>query len=73
MRAMRGRVIPKDTMRNPERFQGGMVDMEQKRNIEHRGNTRGRPIMARWVREIMSLASCGGFVWVAWQAALLAY
>jgi len=29
--------------------------------------------MARWVREVLSLASCGGFVWIAWQAALLAY
>lgn len=29
--------------------------------------------MARWVREFLSLASCGGFVWMAWQAALLAY
>jgi len=29
--------------------------------------------MARWVREMLSLASCGGFVWMTWQAALLAY
>lgn len=27
--------------------------------------------MARWVRDTLSLASCGGFVWVIWQAALL--
>ena len=27
--------------------------------------------MARWVRDLMSLASCGGFVWVMWQAALV--
>lgn len=27
--------------------------------------------MARWMREAMSLASCGGFVWMVWQAALL--
>lgn len=27
--------------------------------------------MARWVREVLSLASCGGFVWVMWQAALM--
>ncbi len=27
--------------------------------------------MARWVRDLLSLASCGGFVWVVWQAALL--
>lgn len=27
--------------------------------------------MARWVRDGLSLASCGGFVWVMWQAALL--
>lgn len=26
--------------------------------------------MARWVREGMSLASCGAFVWMIWQAAL---
>lgn len=28
--------------------------------------------MLGWVRDLMSLASCGGFVWVVWQAALLA-
>lgn len=28
--------------------------------------------MARWVRDGLSLMSCGGFVWVMWQAALLA-
>jgi len=28
--------------------------------------------MARWARDLLSLASCGGFVWVVWQAALLA-
>jgi hypothetical protein len=28
--------------------------------------------MSRWVRELLSLASCGGFVWMVWQAALLA-
>jgi len=27
--------------------------------------------MARLMRDMLSLASCGGFVWVAWQAALL--
>ncbi len=27
--------------------------------------------MARWVRDTLALASCGGFVWVVWQAALL--
>lgn len=27
--------------------------------------------MARWVRELLSLASCGGVVWVMWQAALM--
>ncbi len=27
--------------------------------------------MARVVRETLSLASCGGFVWMIWQAALL--
>ena len=27
--------------------------------------------MARWVREALSLASCAGFVWVIWQAALM--
>ena len=25
--------------------------------------------MARWGREILSLASCGAFVWMVWQAA----
>ncbi len=28
--------------------------------------------MTRLVRETLSLASCGGFVWMVWQAALLA-
>ena len=28
--------------------------------------------MSRWVRDLVSLASCGGFVWMVWQAALLA-
>ena len=27
--------------------------------------------MARWVRDMLSLASCGGFVWMAWQAVLV--
>ena len=27
--------------------------------------------MARWVRDMLSLASCSGFVWVIWQAALM--
>jgi len=27
--------------------------------------------MVRWVRDAVSLASCGGVVWVMWQAALL--
>jgi len=27
--------------------------------------------MVRVVREVLSLASCGGFVWMVWQAALL--
>lgn len=27
--------------------------------------------MARLVRETMSLAACGGFVWMVWQAAFL--
>ena len=27
--------------------------------------------MARWMRDLLSLASCGGVVWVMWQAALL--
>jgi hypothetical protein len=29
--------------------------------------------MARWMREAMALASCGGFVWMVWQAALIAH
>jgi hypothetical protein len=28
--------------------------------------------MSRLVRDMLSLASCGGFVWMVWQAALLA-
>ena len=28
--------------------------------------------MVRWVRDLLSLASCGGFVWMVWQAALMA-
>ncbi len=28
--------------------------------------------MTRLVRETLSLASCGGFVWMVWQAAMLA-
>jgi hypothetical protein len=28
--------------------------------------------MARWMREGMALASCGGFVWMVWQVALMA-
>ena len=28
--------------------------------------------MTLLVRETLSLASCGGFVWMVWQAALLA-
>lgn len=28
--------------------------------------------MRRWARDVMSLASCGGFVWMVWHAALLA-
>jgi hypothetical protein len=28
--------------------------------------------MTKVVREALSLASCGGFVWMVWQAALLA-
>ena len=28
--------------------------------------------MSRWVRNMLSLASCGGFVWMVWQAALMA-
>ncbi len=27
--------------------------------------------MSRWARDLLSLASCGGFVWMVWQAALL--
>lgn len=27
--------------------------------------------MSRWVRDMLSLASCGGFVWMVWQAALM--
>jgi hypothetical protein len=27
--------------------------------------------MTRLVRDMLSLASCGGFVWMCWQAALL--
>ena len=27
--------------------------------------------MSRWVRDMLSLASCGGFVWMTWQAAYL--
>jgi len=27
--------------------------------------------MSRWVRDMLSLASCGGFVWMVWQAAFL--
>ncbi len=27
--------------------------------------------MTRLVRETLSLASCGGFVWMVWQAAIL--
>ncbi|MEY3293512.1 MAG: hypothetical protein RLZZ542_97 [Pseudomonadota bacterium] len=27
--------------------------------------------MARWVKDTLSLASCSGFVWMAWQAAFL--
>jgi hypothetical protein len=27
--------------------------------------------MSRWMRDGLSLASCGGFVWMVWQAALL--
>jgi hypothetical protein len=27
--------------------------------------------MSRWVRDMLSLASCGGFVWMVWQAAAL--
>ena len=28
--------------------------------------------MTKLFRETLSLASCGGFVWIVWQAALLA-
>jgi hypothetical protein len=28
--------------------------------------------MPRLVRDMLSLASCGGFVWMVWQAASLA-
>jgi len=27
--------------------------------------------MVRWTRDLLSLASCGGFVWMVWQAALV--
>ena len=27
--------------------------------------------MSRWVRNMLSLASCGGFVWMIWQASFL--
>lgn len=27
--------------------------------------------MARLTRDLLSLASCGGFVWMVWQAALM--
>lgn len=27
--------------------------------------------MSRLTRDMLSLASCGGFVWMVWQAALL--
>lgn len=27
--------------------------------------------MPRLMRDLLSLASCGGFVWMAWQAALM--
>mgnify|MGYP001060717993 CR=1 FL=1 len=27
--------------------------------------------MSRWVKDMLSLASCGGFVWMVWQAAFL--
>ncbi len=27
--------------------------------------------MPRLMRDMLSLASCGGFVWMVWQAALL--
>jgi hypothetical protein len=28
--------------------------------------------MARWMKDMLSLASCGGFVWMCWQVALAA-
>ncbi len=28
--------------------------------------------MSKVIRETLSLASCGGFVWMVWQVALLA-
>ncbi len=28
--------------------------------------------MPRLMRDMLSLASCGGFVWMVWQAALMA-
>jgi hypothetical protein len=27
--------------------------------------------MSRWVRDMLSLASCGAFVWMIWQASFL--
>ena len=27
--------------------------------------------MSRWVRDMLSLASCGGFLWMIWQASFL--
>jgi hypothetical protein len=27
--------------------------------------------MSRWVRDMLSLASCSGFVWMIWQASFL--
>jgi hypothetical protein len=32
----------------------------------------GDKAMTKVVRETLSLASCGGFVWMVWQVALLA-
>ncbi len=29
--------------------------------------------MTKVVRDMLSLASCGGFVWVMWQAALMTF
>jgi hypothetical protein len=29
--------------------------------------------MVRWMREGLSLATCGGFVWMVWQVALIAH